>query len=257
MKLKMIKEILLSSAILASPLVGEISGKVDKKLEQIVVLENQNFDLHGFNILQMIQDSRFKFHSNIDIYFKKSPERVIKNLEEYKKLIGFDLKVKKLKKFMAEYGAFLEVSEEHYRVPKEITSAIIGIESNFGEYVGKYNPFNVYVSMYLKNYRKKFARNELENLFEFCRRENLDPLALKSSYAGAMGYGQFIPSSVNSFFVGKNLWKMENNIMSVANYLNCHKEDGDSWKDAIWDYNHSRLYVGAVMNLARAGGFEK
>src|SRR3989344_2561515 len=102
---------------------------------------------------------------------------------------------------------------------KELIASVIGIESEFGEIEGEYNPFNVYVSLYVKDYKKEFAKTHLKELLILCKKNNLDVFNLRSSYAGAISYGQFLPSSLNLWFIGNDLCSMDNNIFSVANYL--------------------------------------
>ncbi|MDX1642614.1 MAG: lytic murein transglycosylase, partial [Balneolaceae bacterium] len=81
-------------------------------------------------------------------------------------------------------------------------------------------------------------------------RNKLDVFELKSSYAGAMSYGQFIPYSINRWFVGDDIFDMENNIHSIANYLAHFYEITGSLEGAVFRYNPSSLYRDAVLALA-------
>jgi membrane-bound lytic murein transglycosylase B len=80
--------------------------------------------------------------------------------------------------------------------------------------------------------RSKFFRSELEQYLILAREENIDLLSTKGSYAGAMGYGQFIPSSYRNFAVDfdgdgvRDLWDSPMDIIgSVANYMHVHGWD--------------------------------
>ena len=61
---------------------------------------------------------------------------------------------------------------------------------------------------------------------------------------------QFIPSSLNRWFVGKDVWEMNDNISSVANYLSYFKREKGDIEKAVFAYNPSRFYVKTVLELA-------
>jgi len=151
---------------------------------------------------------------------------------------------------METYSEQLQKAEEEYDIPRYVIAAIIGIESDFGRNIGSFNPFNAYVSMYAENYRADFAKAQLEELLKFVERNEIDVFELKSSYAGAMSFAQFIPYSLNKWFVGADIFDMNNNIMSVGNYLAYFKERTGSLERAVFRYNPSQLYTDAVLALA-------
>jgi membrane-bound lytic murein transglycosylase B len=204
----------------------------------------------GLQIDELIKDPRFEIYEEIGDRFRKSAERKSRGIDEYKRILGFDVKSKKITEFIDDNYDQLKKAEETYGIPKYVISAIIGIESDYGRNIGSYNPFNAYVSMYVVNYREDFAKAQLKELMEFVERNNLDVFELKSSYAGAMSYGQFIPYSINKWFVGEDIFDMNNNIMSVANYLAYFKERTGSIEKAVLRYNPSSLYTRAVLDLA-------
>ena len=82
--------------------------------------------------------------------------------------------------------------------------------------------------------RARFFRGELRELLLLAREEDKDPLALVGSYAGAMGYGQFIPSSFRAYAIdfdgdgARDIWRNPTDaIGSVANYFSRHGWDGE------------------------------
>jgi len=208
------------------------------------------FEKKGYDIKKLIEDPRFKIYDGISDRFKKSAERRIEHIDDYKRILGFDAKKAKIFTFMDEHSDQLQIAEETYGISKYVIAAIIGIESDFGKNIGSFNPFNAYVSMYIENYRADFAEAQLLELLEFSKKNKIDILDLKSSYAGAMSYAQFIPYSLNKWFVGSDIFDMDNNIMSIGNYLAYFMERTGTIEKSVFRYNPSSLYTEAVLQLA-------
>ncbi|MEX2574600.1 MAG: lytic murein transglycosylase [Balneolaceae bacterium] len=209
------------------------------------------FEQNGFQIKELLADSRFEIYEGIGDRFRHSAERKSLSLDEYKNVLGFEDKRSRITGFINENNDQLTKAEADYDISRYVIAAIIGIESDFGKNIGRFNPFNAYVSMYAEGYRGDFARAQLEELLKFTTRNNIDVFELKSSYAGAMSFAQFIPYSVNKWFVGDDIFDMNNNILSVANYLAHFKEITGSLDGAVFRYNPSRLYTDAVLDLAK------
>lgn len=208
------------------------------------------FEGKGYDFNKMLEDPRYKAVENITLKFTRAAERVIKDFSEYQQVLNYDNKKRLIMDFMSQYADDLESAEKEYGIPKQVIAGILGVESEFGKYGGTYNPFNVYVSMYAEGHRAEFARAQMEELLIFVKNNELDVFELKSSYAGAMSYAQFIPYSLNRWWVGKDLYHMPNNINSVAKYLSHFKEITGTVEGAIYRYNPSDLYTQAVLSLA-------
>jgi len=205
----------------------------------------------GFEIESLLNDPRFEIYEDIVDRFTKSAERKSHSLDSYKRVLNFEDKARQLDPFMENYSDQLKQAEEKYGIPSSVIAAIIGIESDYGKNIGSHNPFNAYVSMYANGYRQDFAKAQISELLEFTKRNNIDVFELKSSYAGAMAFAQFIPYSLNKWFVGEDIFDMKNNIMSVANYLAYFKERTGDIETAVLRYNPSSLYTQAVLDLAK------
>jgi membrane-bound lytic murein transglycosylase B len=223
--------------------------EMKKNIEELT----EYFEGKGYAFSQLLKDPRFKLVEDITGKFTRAAEVRIEDFEDYKKVINFDRKKGMIAEFMRTHASELIKAEKEYGIPKNVIAGIIGIESEFGEYSGSYNPFNAYVSMYAEGYRAKFAKAQLEELLIFVKEHELDVFELKSSYAGAMSYAQFIPYSLNRWFVGNDLYNMNNNIKSVANYLAHFKEITGSVEKAIFRYNPSTMYTKVVLALAEEG----
>jgi len=131
----------------------------------------------------------------------------------------------------------LDQATEIYGVPPEIIVAIIGVETAYGRITGNDRVIDALSTLafhYPKHnvQRMKFFREQLRQMFLLSREQNLDPLSLSGSYAGAMGIPQFMPESYRKFAVDfnqdgeRNIWNDRTDaIGSVANYLKSHGWD--------------------------------
>lgn len=126
--------------------------------------------------------------------------------------------------------AELEQAQAASGVPVDILLGIVGVETFYGENVGKYRVIDA-LSTLAFDYppRQAFFRSELEQYLVMTRAEGLDPLAPVGSYAGAMGLPQFMPSSFRNFAVDgdadgkRDLWSDWADVFSsVGNYLKVH-----------------------------------
>jgi len=242
--------LLLSVAIPATAM-NDQNDNDNKISEERLNSLKQYFHSNGMDIDALLEDSRFEFYETIGDRFRNSAERRTLSLDEYKGILGFNDKKARISGFISENREQLEKAEAEYGIPKYVIAAIIGIESDYGKNIGSFNPFNSYVSMYAVDYRAEFARAQLLELMKFVTRHEIDVFDLKSSYAGAMSFAQFIPYSLNKWFVGDDIFDMNNNIMSVGNYLAYFKERTGSIDRAVFRYNPSELYTSAVMALAK------
>lgn len=102
--------------------------------------------------------------------------------------------------FMAEHRQALAAVQADTGVAAEIIVAIIGVETNYGRNQGRYRVLDaLYTLGFHYPARQAFFRKELGELFALANQESLDLKSLQGSYAGAMGWGQFMPSSYRHF----------------------------------------------------------
>ena len=131
--------------------------------------------------------------------------------------------------FWNQYEDALNRAWQVYGVPPEIIVGIIGVETRWGRVMGKTRILDALATLSF-NYprRAEYFSGVLETFLLMARDEQDDPLNLKGSFAGAMGYGQFMPSSYKQYavdFSGDghiNLWDPVDAIGSVANYFKAH-----------------------------------
>lgn len=129
--------------------------------------------------------------------------------------------------FMRDHRELLERVEADTGVPASVIAAIIGVETSYGKITGTYRVLDaLYTLGFHYPPRAAFFRDELKHLFRLAGEERLEIGELKGSYAGAMGWGQFIPSSYRNFAVDgdgdgrRDLWNsLPDIVASVANYF--------------------------------------
>ncbi len=128
--------------------------------------------------------------------------------------------------FLQENHMALAAAETQYGVPSQIIVGILGVETNYGGNEGESNAFNALFTLAF-NYprRAAFFQNELASYLLLTRETGWNPLTLKSSYAGALGMPQFMPSVYQQYAVSNSqnypdLFHNTNDaIGSVGNYL--------------------------------------
>ncbi|MDX1640453.1 MAG: lytic murein transglycosylase, partial [Balneolaceae bacterium] len=148
---------------------SHIQAHSDRLKSLVEYFESKDLDLES-----LLDDPKFEIYDGIGDRFRKSAERKIGTLEDYKKVLGFNEKKSRIGDFMETYSTALQEAENNYNIPKYVIAAIIGIESDFGQNIGRYNPLNVYVSMYTEDYRADFAKAQLEELLIFTKRNDID-----------------------------------------------------------------------------------
>jgi len=132
--------------------------------------------------------------------------------------------------FWADHRLALEQTAHEYQVPPEYIVAILGIETHYGRNTGPYRALDALATLAF-DYppRERFFRSELAEFLILAKENRLDPLAVKASYAGALGVPQFMPSQYRRYAVAadadkrRDLWSDWDDILaSVANYLHEH-----------------------------------
>jgi len=146
--------------------------------------------------------------------------------EKYRDGVIYAENIQRGLNFWNENEAALNHAYQEYGVLPEFIIGILGIETGYGKYFGKKRVIDVLTTKaMLGDRREDFYTEQLEKYLLMAREANLDASILMGSNAGAMGYGQFIPSSYLMFAVDFNhdgvtdLWNPEDAIGSIANYF--------------------------------------
>ena len=129
--------------------------------------------------------------------------------------------------FWAQHAEYLRRAHEEYGVPPELILGILGVETRYGQNTGSFRAIDALATIAFDGARRQdFFRDELEQLLLLAREKGVDPFSVKSSYAGAVGLPQFMPSSYRRYavdFDGDGVIDLRQSaadaIGSVANYI--------------------------------------
>lgn len=158
------------------------------------------------------------------------PAEKVKPWKDYRPIFITDARIARGVDFWRQHEVALARAEQEYGVPASVIVSIIGVETFFGRNTGNYRVIDA-LSTLAFDYpaRADFFRKELREFLLMSREEQLDPLTIKGSYAGAMGLPQFMPSSFRAYAVDFdgdghiNIWSdPDDAIGSVASYFQRH-----------------------------------
>ncbi len=191
---------------------------------------------HQFDQQEIInQLSTMKYRQ--DILDKISRPAESMPWHKYRKIWMKDSRIKAGVKFWSEHQATLDRAEKVYGVDPAIIVSIIGVETHYGKFQGKYPVIEALHTLgFYYPKRAKFFASELAEYYLLARQEGWSMEQVKGSYAGAMGMGQFISSSYRRYAVdfngdGKiNLFSDPVDMIgSIANYFSQHHWKADAF----------------------------
>ena len=262
---------------------GNDSNEIPSFYQPLVYrLSQDGFDFEFLS--KLFTDPRAEFipaMTTISLYSNEFPERYHQFLSPESIFLS--------KTFLRHHLKTLSQMEKRFHVEKEVTVAILLVESRFGENIGKYRVIPTLASLalmdspesLLKNYlalqeidaelsyewmeglaKKKaaWAYQELKCFLNIVWHEKINPLEVYGSTAGALGLAQFIPSSYLAYAMNKKgfenwLLSREEAIFSIGNYLRSHGWEKNlslaKKKKILWYYNRSEPYVETVLKVAQ------
>jgi len=204
-----------------------------------------------------------EIHKEISEKFAKPYEK--KPWSDYRKIFVKESRISAGAKFYSENKDLISEVSSKYAVDPFIIVTIAGVESNYGIHHSQYSVFNsLYSQIHDMPRRSKWATRELAEFLKYCFNDELDTQEIGGSYAGAFGFGQFIPSSFTRYSVDFNNngvrepYSWPDVLGSIANYLRMngygasssdYSKEGDIYK-SVFAYNHADNYVMAVLELA-------
>jgi membrane-bound lytic murein transglycosylase B len=173
--------------------------------------------------------SKVKIKEKIKKESKKQSEFVL-TWDTYKNRIVSNNRIEKGKQFIKDNIKVLNSAENRYSVDLHIITAILGIESNYGKNKGNHRALDALSTMAFEYHpRSSFFKKQIISMLNRCKKQKQDCLSVNSSWAGAVGYPQFIPTSIDAYAVDFNNNgiidlnnEVEDAIGSIANYLKKH-----------------------------------
>lgn len=209
--------------IFTSSFIFAVTKITEPKIEKFVdkMVKTHKFDEKELKTLLL----NASYQEDVISAMKRPAEKL--PWHRYKKIFLKPNRIEGGVKFWQENKETLDRAYKKYGVPPEIVTAIIGVETLYGKHKGKYPVLDSLSTLaFYYPPRAKFFSSELEQFLLYTREEQTDPRSFLGSYAGAMGYGQFISSSIRNYavdFTGDGHRDLHNNVQdaigSVANYF--------------------------------------
>jgi membrane-bound lytic murein transglycosylase B len=192
---------------------------------------------HGFEREALI--SLFRQIHYLDSVVKlinPPPVGTVKNWTAYRARFIEQRRLTAGTKFWNRYATELDRAQQEFGVPAEIIVGVLGVETMYGQAAGKFRVLDslttlafAYPETANREPRMAYFRNELKQALLFARESNIDPLSLNGSFAGAIGWPQFMPGSIRRYavdFDGDGKIDLRNSavdaIGSIASFLSQH-----------------------------------
>ncbi|MDN3523750.1 lytic murein transglycosylase B [Halomonas sabkhae] len=190
---------------------------------------------------------------------------------EYRDIFLDDERVAKGVRFIEQHQDAFERVQREYQVPAEVVAAVLGVETRYGEVKGDHRVLDSLSTLaFHHESRGSFFCGELAAFLEIAHEQGVAPGSLEGSYAGAMGYPQFIPTSYRAYAVdfnddgARNLWTDPvDAIGSIGNYFAEHRwrggeaiyqeAEGPATPPSGIDFNTDRKPYASVADLRDAG----
>ena len=202
--------------------------KADDKIEFSKWLINFEIYARGEGVSESTLKNilpNIEFLPKVLIYDRRQPEfyedtyTYIKKRTNFKKVIAGKLTYELNKDL-------IDSVEKEFGVEKELLLALMGIETNFGKYLGKMDILSSLATLSYDKRRSAFFTNELITLLKLIDKKIIDKKILFGSWAGAVGNFQFMPSTIKNYALDYNsnniieLKETEDSFASAANYIN-------------------------------------
>ena len=168
--------------------------------------------------------SKAKFLPKVIEYDRYQPE-FYEDTFTYIKKRASNRKIKEGLKLYSKEKSIIETVEKDFDVEKELLLALMGIETNFGKYLGKMDIVSSLATLSFDKRRSEFFTEELLILLNLFDKKIIDQSILYGSWAGAFGNFQFMPRTIRNYAIDYNenktieLKKIEDSFASAANYL--------------------------------------
>ena len=173
--------------------------------------------------------------------FDRAQPEFTQTFEEYLTARITQYRIDTARKYFAEHRETLEAIAADYSVDAQYLVAFWGVESNFGQYQGKYSIIRSLATLGHDERRSAFFTKELMTALKILDEGHIEPDKYVGGWAGAMGQNQFLPSSFLNYAQDydkdgrKNIWSDTADVWaSIANYLHKNRwQPNSSWGSAV------------------------
>ena len=169
--------------------------------------------------------SKVKFLPKVIEYDRYQPE-FYEDTNTYINKRTSDTKLKKGKELFIKNNSLILNVESKFNVEKELLLSLMGIETNFGKYLGKMDILSSLATLSFDKRRSEFFTKELITILKLIDSGTVDSTVLYGSWAGAFGNFQFMPTTIKNYALDYNnddlidLKSTEDSFASAANYIN-------------------------------------
>jgi membrane-bound lytic murein transglycosylase B len=246
-----------------SALIGQTGGDNYKAFNRLIN-ETKIEDHYSINEIRTIfENPSLKQEPEVLERFSRKPEK-IKTYKQYRKIFVTEDRLNGGVNFYFQNKELLNKIMLEFAIDPLILVAIVGVETNYGKKHAEYSVFNsLYTQATHLPKRSSWAIKELFELLLYSKEQNINPFELQGSYAGAFGYGQFIPSSFNRLSIDynqdgtKDPYSWEDVLGSIAYYLteNGYPKNNYnfSFRSSAWrsirTYNRSDKYANTIIDF--------
>ena len=181
--------------------------------------------------------SNVKFLPNVIKYDRYQPEFY----EDTKTYINKRTSVKKVQKgynFYTINSKLINKVEKEFDIEKELLLSLMGIETNYGTYVGKMDILSSLATLSYDKRRSQFFTNELLILLKLIDTNQINYKTLYGSWAGAFGYFQFMPSTIKNYAIDYN----KDNIINLKDPIDAYASAGNYLNNMGWNKNSHCFY---------------
>ncbi len=220
---KMFKIIILSIFINLSFISGVFASKDFNQWIENFKIEAINSGISKTVVDQIMSD--VKFLPKVIEYDRYQPEFYEDTFTYVRKRTSKN-KIKQGIRLYKKEKSIIEKIEKEFDIEKELLLALMGIETNFGKYLGKMDIISSLATLSFDKRRSDFFTKELLILLKLVDKKIIDKNILYGSWAGAFGNFQFMPSTIKNYAIDYDkdtnieLKKIEDSFASAANYLN-------------------------------------
>lgn len=200
---------------------------LEQRQANFIAYATENYGVDADTVRAALAQAQYQ-QSIIDAISR--PAEKVRSWAEYRPIFMTDARISGGQAFYREHREALERVAAESGVPAEYIVAIIGVETSYGRITGNYRVLDaLYTLAFHYPKRAPFFASELAHLFALAQEEHVDVATIKGSYAGAMGWGQFMPSSYRIW--GKDgdgdghrdlLADTDDIFASIANYFADH-----------------------------------